>query len=212
MIRVLLADDHTLVREGLARILSESGECVVVAQAVDGLDAVEQAATHRPDVAVVDVDMPRMGGVEAARRIRAELPRTRVLVVTVHDEQEYVLHMVQAGVSGYVVKDAAVAELVQAIRTVHQGRSYFGPAASDAMAKQIQNPGRPLEDPYEGLTPREREVFQLVVEGHTTKEVAGQLGIRVKTAENHRANMMEKLDLHSVAALVRYAARRGLLR
>lgn len=211
MIRVLLADDHTLVREGLARILTESGECIVVAQAVDGVEAVRQALQHRPEVVVIDVDMPKLGGIEAARRIRSELPDTKVLVVTVHDEEEYVLHMVRAGVSGYMVKDAAVSELVQAVKTLHQGQSYFDPAASSALARQLQNPGRSLADPYADLTPREREVFQLVVEGATTKEVAKELGISIKTAENHRTNLMDKLDLHSVAALVRFAARKGLL-
>lgn len=211
MIRVLLADDHTLVREGLAQILSQSGKCEVVAQASDGLEAIAKANEVRPAVAVVDIDMPKLSGIETARRIRKELPQTKVLVVTVHDEEEYVLHMVQAGASGYMLKDAAASELVQAVEAVASGQPFYGPEASNALARQVQNPNRVFEDPYENLTKREREVFHLIIEGQTTKEVAKELGIAVKTAENHRTNLMDKLDLHSVAALVRYAARKGLL-
>lgn len=211
MIRVLLADDHTLVREGLAQILAQSGKCEVVAQASDGLEAIAKAKEVRPQVAVVDIDMPKLSGIEAARRIRTDLPQTKVLVVTVHDEEEYVLHMVQAGVSGYMLKDAAASELVQAVEAVASGQPFYGPEASNALARQVQNPSRVFEDPYENLTKREREVFHLIIEGSTTKEVAKELGIAVKTAENHRTNLMDKLDLHSVASLVRYAARKGLL-
>lgn len=211
MIRVLLADDHALVREGLARILTESGSCEVVAQASDGLTAVAQAKEFRPQVAVLDIDMPKLSGIEAARRIHAELPQTKVLVVTVHDEEEYVLHMVQAGVAGYMLKDAAASELVKAVEALASGLPFFGPEASRTLARQVRNPGRVLQDPYENLTDREREVFHLIVEGSTTKEIAAELGIALKTAEHHRSNLMEKLDLHSVAELVRYAARKGLL-
>ncbi len=210
-IRVLVADDHTLVRQGLVRLLDESGECEVVAEAADGMEAVEKAAELRPDVVVLDVSMPRLSGIEVVRRLREALPRTRILAVTAHDEEEYVLYMVKAGASGYLVKDSAASELLEAVRALHRGQGYFGPQAAKVLAEQYRHPDRKTEDPYGALTPREREVFHLVIEGRTTKEVAAVLGISVKTADNHRARVMDKLGLHNTAELVRYAARKGLL-
>lgn len=210
-IRVLVADDHTIVREGLVSLLTESGECEVVAQAADGLEAVERARETRPDVAVLDLSMPRLSGLEAVRRIHEELPRTRVLVLTMHEDEEYVVRVVQAGAAGYLVKDSAGTELLAAVRALHQGQGYFGPGPARALAEQYRHPERTPEDPYGSLTPREREVFHLVVEGRTTKEVAKALSISVKTAENHRTRMMEKLGVHNTAELVRYAARKGLV-
>lgn len=210
-IRVLVADDHTVVRQGLVRLLSESGECEVVAEAGDGLEAVEQARVWQPHVAVVDLSMPRLSGLETVRRIRQAVPRTRVLVLTVHDEEEYILPAIEAGATGYLVKDSASDELLAAVNALHAGKGYFGPQASRALADRLHHPERAREDPYRDLTPREREVFHLVIEGCTTKEVATRLGIRVKTADNHRYRMMGKLGAHNTAELVRYAARRGLL-
>lgn len=210
-IRVLVADDHRIVRDGLVSLLEDSGECEVVAQAADGLEAVEAAVEFKPDVAVLDLSMPRLSGLEAVRRIHEELPRTRILVLTMHDEEEYVVQAVRAGASGYLVKDSAGSELLEAVRALDAGQGYFGPSAARALADQYQHPERTPEDPYGSLTPREREVFHLVVEGKTTKEVAKQLGISVKTAENHRTRMMEKLAVHNTAEVVRYAARKGLL-
>lgn len=209
-IRVLVADDHTIVRQGIVSLLNDSGEVEVVAQAADGLDAVEKAMAVQPDVAVLDLSMPRLSGLEAVRRMRAELPKTRTLVLTVHEEEEYVLPIVRAGASGYLVKDSAVGELLAAVRALHAGQGYFGPQAARALAEQYRNPGA-TDDPYRDLTPREREVFHLVVEGKTTKEVAKALGVSVKTADNHRTRMMEKLEVKNAAELVRYAARKGLL-
>jgi DNA-binding NarL/FixJ family response regulator len=210
-VRVLVADDHTLVREGLVRILRDSGRCEVVAEAADGVEALEKARATRPEVVVLDISMPRLSGIEAVRRIREEVPTASVLAVTVHDEEEYVLHMVRAGASGYLVKDSAATELLEAIEALVRGRGYFGPHASAALARQLQNPERKTDDPYGALTRREREVFHLAVEGNTTKEIAKRLGISVKTADNHRTRLMEKLGVHNVAELVRYAARHGLL-
>jgi DNA-binding NarL/FixJ family response regulator len=210
-IRVLVADDHTIVRKGLVSLLEESGECRVVAEAADGLEAVERAVATRPDVAVVDLTMPRLSGLEAVRRIHDELPTTRILVLTVHEEEEYVLPIVRAGAAGYLVKDSAVSELLAAGKALAAGQGYFGPQAARALAEQYRRPERSPEDPYGSLTPREREVFHLVVEGKTTKEVAVALGISVKTADNHRSRMMDKLGVHNTAELVRYAARKGLL-
>jgi DNA-binding NarL/FixJ family response regulator len=210
-IRVLIADDHTLVRQGLVSLLTESGEVEVVAEAADGLEAVEKALATRPEVAVVDLTMPRLSGLEAVRRIHERLPRTRILVLTVHEEEEYVLPIVRAGAAGYLVKDSAVSELLAAVRALSKGQAYFGPQAAKALAEGYRHPERVADDPYGALTPRERETFHLVVEGKTTKEVAAALGISAKTADNHRSRMMDKLGVHNTAELVRYGARKGLL-
>jgi DNA-binding NarL/FixJ family response regulator len=210
-VRVLVADDHTIVRKGLVSLLAESGECEVVAEASDGLEAVEKALATRPDVAILDLSMPRLSGLEAVRRIHEALPQTRALILTVHEEEEYILPLVRAGASGYLVKDSAVAELLAAVRALHAGHGYFGPQAARVLAEQYRHPERTPDDPYGTLSPREREVFHLVVDGSTTKEVARALGISVKTADNHRCRLMEKLGVHNTAELVRYAARRGLL-
>lgn len=210
-IRVVVADDHTIVRKGIVRLLNESDDCEVVAEASDGLEAVEQVLEQRPDVAVLDVSMPRLTGIEAARRISAEQPETKVLALTVHDEEEYVLYMVKAGVSGYLVKDSAVTELLDAVRSLAKGQGYFGPQAARILAEQYRHPERRTADPYGALTPREREVFHLVVEGKTTKEVAKALGISVKTADNHRSRVLDKLGAKNTAEMVAYAAKKGLL-
>lgn len=209
--RVLIADDHTMVRESLVRVLEAAGDVEVVAQAADGIEAVEKAELTRPDIVVTDLAMPRLGGLEVVRRLREKLPGTRVLVLTMHQEDEYILQAVRAGASGYLVKDSAAEELLAAVRSLHAGRGYFGPQASKALAQQMQNPERSAEDPYGRLTTREREVFHLVAEGLTTKEIARKLDISVKTAENHRSRVLDKLDMRNSAELVRYALRKGLL-
>ncbi len=210
-IRVLVADDHTLVRESLVNVLDASGECLVVAQAADGLAAVEKALQVRPDVAIVDISMPGLNGIEVVRRLHAELPETRTLVLTMHEDEEYVLHVVRAGASGYLLKDSPISELIHAVKQLHAGRAHFGAAAARVLANQVQKPEGAAGDPYGRLTPREREVFHMIVEGRTSKEIAGKLGISTKTAENHRANVLGKLDARNTADVVRYAVRRGLL-
>ena len=210
-IRVLIADDHTLVRESLVSLLQAGGDVQVVAQAADGLETVSKAIATQPDVVVTDIAMPRLNGIEVVRRLREALPDTRVLVLTMHQEDEYVLQAVRAGASGYLVKDSAASELLAAVRSLHAGRSYFGPQAAKAMAEQMRHPERTVEDPYGRLTPREREVFHLIAEGLTTKEIARKLDISAKTAENHRARVLDKLDVRNTAELVRYALRKGLL-
>jgi len=210
-IRVLIADDHTLVRESLVAALEASGACQVVAQAADGVAAVEQAQRLRPDVAIVDLSMPRLGGIEVVRRLRESVPEVRVLVLTMHQEQEYVVHAVRAGASGYLAKDSATSELIEAIRELAAGRAHFGAMAAKALAEQLQRPDRDLEDPYGSLTPREREVFHLIVEGLTTKEIARRLEVSPKTAENHRLRVLDKIGVRNTAELVRYALRKGLL-
>lgn len=208
-IRILVADDHTLVRESLVAMLAADPELAVVAQAADGVEALALAESLRPDVAIVDISMPRLNGIEVVRRLRAARPATRVLALTMHPEDDYVLQMVQAGAAGYLVKDSAIADLIAAVKGVHAGQAWFGPQAARALSEQA--PGSAPEVPHIALTPREREVFGLIVDGHTTKEIAKALGISVKTAENHRLRVLAKLGLRNSAELVRYAARHGLL-
>ncbi|GAA0713383.1 response regulator transcription factor [Dokdonella soli] len=211
MIRILVADDHTIVRESLVAVLNASGECRVVGEAADGASAVEQALALCPDVVLVDVSMPRLNGIEVVRRLAQELPQARTLVLTMHEEEEYVLHMVRAGASGYLAKHAATSELIAAIKAVAAGNVHFGPYAAKILAGQVQRPDHALDDPYGALSPREREAFHLIVDGLTTKEVARKLGISVKTAENHRSRILDKLGVRNTAELVRYAARKRLL-
>lgn len=210
-IRILIADDHTLVRESLVGLLQAEGDVQVVAQAADGAETVEKALAVRPDIVVADLSMPRLGGIEVVRRLREQLPDTRVLVLTMHQEDEYVLQAVRAGASGYLVKDSAASELLAAVRNLHAGRGHFGPQAARTLAQQLQHPERTLDDPYGRLTSREREVFHLIAEGHTTKEIARKLDISAKTAENHRARVLDKVGVRNTAELVRYALRKGLL-
>lgn len=210
-IRVLIADDHTLVRESLVSVLNASGACQVIAEAADGMEAVEKALATRPDVAVVDISMPRLNGVEVVRRLHEALPLTQVLVLTMHYEEEYVMQLVHAGAAGYLGKDCATSELIAAVKSLHEGRGYFSPQAAKILAESVQRPQRRMDDPYGDLTAREREVFHLMIQGLSTKLIARQLDISVKTAENHRVRVLNKLDVHNAAELVRYAVRRGLL-
>lgn len=210
-VRVLLADDHTVVRQGLAQILVASGEVEIVAEAADGAEALAQALATRPDVVVLDLGMPRLSGLEAARRIHGALPRCRILVLTMHDEDEFVLQLVQAGVAGYLVKDGAASELLAALRALRAGRTYFGPQATRALAEAFQQGRRAPDDPLQRLTAREREVFHLLIEGKTNAQVGAFLGISAKTVDNHRTRLMSKLGVHGTAELVRFAAKRGLL-
>ncbi|MFY9550978.1 MAG: response regulator transcription factor [Thermoanaerobaculia bacterium] len=210
-IRVLVADDHTILRQGLVGILKASDEMEVVGEAAEGSEAVEKALKTRPDVVVLDISMPRMNGLEAARRIREALPSTRILVLTMHDDEEYVLQMVRAGASGYLLKEGAASELLAGIRALKAGKAHFGPHAAKALSDAYQRDSDRPGDPYGTLTDREREVFQLVVEGKHNAEIAKLLFISPKTVDNHRTRLMEKLGLHSTGELVRYAAKHKLL-
>jgi DNA-binding NarL/FixJ family response regulator len=210
-VRILVADDHRIVREGIVRILSDAPDYEVVAEAADGFEAVERTLELEPDIVVMDLTMPRLSGLDAVRRINEALPRVRVLVLTVHEDEEYVVPMVKAGASGYLVKDSASTELRAAIDKLAAGGTHFGPQATRVLAEQYRRPVELSSDPYGSLTDREREVFHLVVEGRTSREIAAIIGIAAKTANNHRSNMMGKLGLHNTADVVRYAARKGLL-
>jgi DNA-binding NarL/FixJ family response regulator len=210
-IRVLVADDHTILREGLVALLNGSDDCRVIAQAADGMTAVELALQTEPDVIVLDISMPKLNGIEVIRRLTKELEQTRILVLTMHAEEEYVLHVVRAGAAGFLLKDSASEELLGAVRSLANGRGYFGAHASRVLAQQVQQPNSRIEDPYRDLTDRERQVFHLIVEGMTTKEIAKHLDISTKTAENHRFRAMDKLGARNTAELIRYAVKHGLL-
>lgn len=210
-VRIVVADDHRMVREGIVRILHDAEGFEVVAEAADGVEAVELVQQHNPDIVVMDLTMPRLSGLDAVRRIHDAVPRVRILVLTVHEDEEYIVPIVKAGASGYLVKDSASTELTDAVTALSSGDTYFGRQASRVLAEQYQRPTKVAADPYGALTDREREVFHLVIEGKTSKEIAGIMKIAAKTADNHRSNMMSKLGLHNTAEIVRYAARKGLL-
>ena len=205
-IRILLADDHVLVRQGI-RVLLEQAGMVVIGEAADGPEALQLAHTHQPDVALLDIAMPHLNGIETARRLRETMPQTKSILLTMHTDESYVLAALHAGAVGYVVKTQATADLVQAIHTVVQGAISLSPWVTTAVVQAYVR-GTPL--PRDPLTSREREVVQRIAEGQTTKEIAAALGLGVKTVESHRINLMRKLDIHETATLVRYAIRRGL--
>ena len=205
-IRILIADDHGLVRQGVRALLEQAG-MVVVGEAADGPEALRLAHTHAPAVALLDIAMPHLNGLETARRLRETVPQTKTILLTMHTDEAYVLEALQAGAVGYVVKTQATADLVQAIHTVIQGAISLSPWVTTAVVQAYVR-GTPL--PRDPLTSREREVVQRIAEGQTTKEIAADLGLGVKTVESHRINLMRKLDIHETATLVRYAIRRGL--
>lgn len=210
-IRIVVADDHRIVREGLVSLLSANGECEVVGEASNGTEAVELAQRLHPNVMLIDLSMPGLNGMEVVRRIAALDRNIRLLVLTMHEEEEYVLHLVKAGAHGFMLKDNASEQLIEAVKSLHARRGFFDSHAAKVMADQYRRPADQVEDPYGALTPREREVFHLIIEGLTTKEIARQLDISTKTAENHRAHIIDKLDCKNTVELVRFAARRGLL-
>jgi RNA polymerase sigma factor (sigma-70 family) len=212
-LRILLADDHTVVRQGLRKVLEERPEWQVVAEAGDGRDAVRLAEQFKPDVAVLDVAMPLLNGIEATRQITKRAPQTKVLVLSMYSDEAYVTQMLKAGATGYLLKDSADVDLLQAVQAVSQGKSFFSPAVARLMSDDYaRQRGENMVDRYETLSDREREIFQLVAEGKTNKEIAALLFISPSTVETHRARIMEKLDLHSAAEIVLYAVRRGVIR
>jgi DNA-binding NarL/FixJ family response regulator len=214
MIRVLLADDHTIVRQGVRLCLEAMGDIEVVAEAEDGQMAVQMAGQLRPDVAVIDLTMPRLSGVEAIRQIKRDVPQTEVVVLSVHDSEAYVVQALRAGAAGYVLKRNAATELAAAIRAARAGQAYLHPTVARRVIDDYLSRIRSAEDvaePHERLTPREREVLQLAAEGHTTRAIAGLLCLSTKTVEHHRANVMTKLGLHGQTELVKYAIRAGLV-
>jgi two-component system, NarL family, response regulator NreC len=206
-IRVLLADDHVLVRQGLKSLL-EREKFQVVAEASDGQEVIHLAETLHPDIAVIDISMPTLNGIDAARELARSCPKTKVILLTQHEEEQYIYEALQARVKGYVLKSQVASDLVHAMQQVSKGGIYLSPGVSQAVVEACRSKSEKPSDPLSG---RERQVLQLIAEGRSTKDVASLLGISVKTAESHRSRLMQKLDIHETASLVRYAVRRGLV-
>ena len=212
-IRVLLVDDHAILRTGLRAILNAEADIEVVGEAGDGKEAVAKAEKLRPDVVLMDISMPVMDGLEATRRIQQSCPEVKVLVLTVHDNAEYLFQVLKAGGSGYVVKKSADTELISAIRAVHRGEAFLSPMATKMVIEgylQAISQERTKQN-YSNLTNREEEVLKLITEGYTNQEIADRLIISIKTVESHRAHILDKLELHTRADLVKYARTHGML-
>ena len=208
---ILLADDHRIIREGLRQLINSNDALEVIAEADDGEEAVRLAETAQPDLAIMDIWMPRLSGIDAIRRIASKARVTRCIALSMHDSRTYVEEALRAGASGYVVKSSAAEDLFEAITAVRAGRSYLSPAVAQQVVEAITRPGDQSASAASALTGREREVLQLIAEGHSSKEIAGLLGVSLKTIESHRANLMEKLNIHKVSSLVRFAIRSGLV-
>jgi two-component system, NarL family, response regulator NreC len=206
-IRVVLADDHVLVRQGLKSLLEREG-FQVVAEASDGQEAVRYVQTLKPDIAVLDITMPTLNGLDATRQMSLSSPKVKAILLTQHDDEQYLSEALDAGVRGYVLKSQVASDLIQAIRQVSRGEVYLSPGVSSAVMGAYRSKSEKSRDP---LTTRERQVLQLIAEGKSTKDVASVLGISVKTAESHRTRLMQKLDIHETASLVMYAVRRGIV-
>ncbi|MBI2837060.1 MAG: response regulator transcription factor [Acidobacteria bacterium] len=210
-IRVLIADDHGLVRAGIRALLQDMESVEVVAEAGDGRQAIDLLQKHRPDVVLMDIGMAGMNGLDATIRIAKEYPGTRVIMLSMHANEEYVLQSIRAGASGYLLKDSRKQELEFAIRSVAQGKMYLSPEISRHVIERYAARTDDAETPFEQLTPRQREILQLVAEGRTNKEIACLLKVSIKTVDTHRTQLMERLNIHDVTGLVRYAIKIGLV-
>ena len=212
-IGILLADDHTILRQGVRRILESDPGFLVVAEAASGLQAVELCQRHQPDVAIVDIGMKELNGIEATTQMLRRSPKTAVLILSMFADERYVIRAVKSGAKGYLLKDSVEEDLLQAVRVVHAGQSYFSPPIAkillDGYARDLKS--KQVEDRYELLTERERQVYQLLAEGKTNKDIANLLNLSLHTVETHRIRIMEKMDVHSAAELVLSAVRRGLV-
>ena len=208
-VRVLLADDHALVRAGIRALLQDLEGVTVVAETGNGAEVLELARAHRPDAVLLDISMPGLSGLDVSAQLQQELPEVRVVVLSMHANEEYVLQALRAGAVGYLLKDSATAELELALKAVMQGETYLSPPISKQVVEgYVQRVG--AEQPAADLTPRQRQVLQLIAEGHSTKEIAYRLELSVKTVETHRAQLMERLQIRDIAGLVKYAIRNGL--
>ena len=212
-ISILLAEDHTIVRKGLLSLLNTVDNFKVLAEAEDGREAVTKVEALKPDIVVMDISMPHLNGLEATRQIKKRFPKTKVIILTMHTNEEYIFEILRAGASGYIVKKAAPEELIMAIQAVSQGEKYFSPSISTKIADELLQKGlsKKSELTSTSLTGREREVLQLIAEGHTNREIAELLFISLKTVEAHRSHIMDKLDLHNAAELTKYAIQKGII-
>ena len=211
--RLVIAEDHTILREGLKALLTTRADLEVVGEATDGREAVRAVQELNPDLILLDLSMPRSNGLEALKEIKRLSPQTKVLVLTVHKTEDYVFTALQAGADGYVLKDSSASELILAVRSVLNGERYLGPAIAGTVVSGYlgSRDGKPLRPSFDDLSTREREVLKLIAEGYRTKEIAEYLCISPKTVEKHRANLMDRLNLHTVSALTTYAIEKGLV-
>ncbi len=213
MIRIVLADDHVVMRNGLKLLLERQPNFEVAGEAVNGREAVEICEKEKPDVLVLDIAMPNLNGIEAARQISNKLPQIAIVILSMHSDESYVLRALKAGARAYLLKDSAEADLINAIRAVSEGKAFFSPAISKMLVEDYMRrlEQRGVEDSYELLTTREREILQLLAEGKSNKEVAAMLNLSLYTVETHRGNILQKLNLHSVPELILYAVRKGVI-
>ncbi|MGD0361137.1 MAG: response regulator transcription factor [Bryobacteraceae bacterium] len=212
-VRIVLADDHTIMRNGLRLLLERQPHLQVVGEAADGRQAVALSETSNPDVVIMDIGMPNLNGIEATRQIVNHSPRTAVAILSMHSDESYVIRALKAGARAYLLKDSAEADLLAAVRALTEGKSFFSPAISKILVEDYmrQLESRGAEDTYELLTNREREILQLLAEGRTNKEVANMLNLSLYTVETHRTHILQKLNLHSVPELILYAVRKGII-
>jgi len=212
-IRVLVTDDHAMVRDGICALLALTGDIEAIGIAANGREALDVVRELMPDVVLMDIAMPIMDGLEATRRIHKEFPKVKILALTQYDERAYVFPAIEAGASGFISKTAASSELVAGIRSVHRGDSFLSPSVARFLVEDYQQIAsmKGSQDPYEQLTNREREVFKLVAEGHTTQEIAAMLVLSPKTVERHKTNLMSKLDIHNRTELIKFALRKGII-
>jgi DNA-binding NarL/FixJ family response regulator len=212
-IRVIVADDHTIIRSGLKALLDREPDIEVVAEAADGRQAVQKAQELLPEVVLLDIAMPNLNGIEAARQIAAKHERMGIIILSMHSDESYVLKALKAGARGYLLKDSSESDVMNAVRAVNSGKAYFSPEISRMLAddylRQMQQRG--VEDSYELLTAREREILQMLAEGKSNKDVANLLNLSLHTVETHRSNILQKLNLHSVPELILYAVRKGIV-
>jgi len=211
--KLVIAEDHTILREGLRALLSSTPDLEVIGEAKNGFSAIRCVETMKPDLVLMDLSMPRTSGMDAIREIKRRFPDTKILTLTIHDEDEYILAALQAGADGYVLKDATQAELMMAIKTVLMGKSYLSPGVSEKVINGYLEGRRTLKpkSAWDTITQRERETLKLIAEGYKNREIADYLCISVKTVEKHRANLMKKLDLHTASALTAFAIEKGLV-
>jgi len=212
-IRILIADDHTIVRQGLARLLEEQADLKVVGEATNGNKAIESALELKPDIVIMDIAMPRMNGLEAAKRIRKQLPGTKILILSMYSHEHYIHDLLETGVSGYLLKDSSGRDIIKAIRAAMKDETFLSPSISKMLVDTYLSPQKssPKAERYKQLSNREREVFQLIAEGHSTRQIADMLCVSISTIKSHRVNIMEKLDIDTPVKLVHFAIQLGLV-
>ena len=212
-ITILLVDDHTIVRQGLGRLLEEQSDLKIVGEATNGNIAVEQAMNLKPDIVIMDIAMPRMNGIEAAKRIRKQLPETKILILSMYAHEHYIHELLETGVSGYLLKDSSGRDIINAIHAAMKDETFLSPSISKKLVDTYLSPRKrsPKAERYKKLSNREREVFQLIAEGHTTRQIADMLYVSISTVKSHRANIMEKLNIDSPVKLVHFAIQLGLV-